>query len=129
MPSRPGMGRWVRASEIISYDGWCVPHKTGPPPSLDLSAHSGGGHLPEQPLNPPDSVDVAGPFPVERLAVAGGWLAASVHRNRYNPLHMNWSFGVGFLPLEVGGQSYDTGLSIEIETRDIRRIEQFVGLA
>ncbi len=41
---------------------------------------------------------------------------------------MDWSFGVGFQPLEVGGESYDTGLSIEIESTAIRRVEQFAGM-
>ena len=68
------------------------------------------------------------PFPVERLVVTGGRLSASAHKNPYNPLHLDWSFGFGFAPLEVGGQTYDTGLNIEIETRDVRRVEQFAGM-
>ena len=68
------------------------------------------------------------PFPVERLVVTGGRLSASAHKNPYNPLHLDWSFGFGFAPLEVGGQTYETGLSIEIETHDIRRVEQFAGM-
>jgi hypothetical protein len=67
------------------------------------------------------------PFPVERLTVAGGRLAASAHKNPYNPLHLDWSFSVGFHPLELGDTTYDTGLNIEIESSDIRRIEQFAG--
>lgn len=68
------------------------------------------------------------PFPVERLVVGRGRLSASAHKNAYNPLHMDWSFGFGFAPLEVGGQTYDTGLCVELETRDVRRVEQFSGM-
>lgn len=79
-------------------------------------------------MTPPEVAYPDAPFPVERLVVAGGRLSASAHKNPYNPLHMDWSFGVGFLPLELGGQTYDTGLNIEIESNDIRRIVQFAGM-
>ena len=68
------------------------------------------------------------PFPVERLVVAGGSVGGSAHKNPYNPLHMDWSFSVKFQPLEVGGNCYETALSIELESKNIRRIEQFAGM-
>ena len=77
-------------------------------------------------MKPPDVYPNA-PFPVERLTVANGWLGASAHKNPYNPLHMDWDFGIGFQPLELGGTTYHTGLNIGIESKDIRRIEQFAG--
>jgi hypothetical protein len=68
------------------------------------------------------------PFPVERLVVSRGRLSASAHKNPYNPLHLDWSFGFGFAPLELGGTTYETGLSVELETLDVRRVEQFAGM-
>jgi hypothetical protein len=78
-------------------------------------------------MKPSELVYPAAPFPVERLVVAGGRLSASAHKNPHNPLHMDWSFVIGFHPLEVGDETYETGLSVEIESNDIRRIEQFAG--
>src|SRR5437879_370018 len=85
-------------------------------------------HLKNRRMLAPVPVYPDAPFPVERLVVTGGRLWASAHKNPYNPLHLDWSFGIGFAPLEVGGQTYDTGFNIEIETRDLRRVEQFAGM-
>jgi hypothetical protein len=68
-------------------------------------------------------------FPVEKLIVAGpGRLSCTAHRNNDNPLHLDWSFSVGFEPVDFLGKSCDTGINIEIETKNIRRIEQFSGM-
>jgi len=69
------------------------------------------------------------PFPVDGLIVDCGRLSASAHKNPYNPLHLDWSFQIGFKPLKVGDNSYDTGLNIEIETRDVRRVEGLAGMS
>src|SRR5688572_31383 len=79
-------------------------------------------------MNPPEPVYPNAPFPVERLVVANASMGGSAHKNPSNPLHMDWDFTIGFQPLDVGGETYYTGLNVEIESTEIRRIEQFAGM-
>jgi isoleucyl-tRNA synthetase len=50
---------------------------------------------------------------VERLVIAEGSVSASAHKNPYNPLHLDWNFGIGFQPLELGGSTYETALGVD----------------
>ncbi len=68
------------------------------------------------------------PFPTERLIVSEATMGGSAHRNADNPLHIDWDFFIKFKPLELAGETYETAMHVEIETRDVRRIEQFAGM-
>jgi hypothetical protein len=56
-----------------------------------------------------------------------GRLSCSAHRNPDNPLHLDWDFCIGFEPVEFVGETCHTAINIEIESREIRSLEQFVG--
>lgn len=67
-------------------------------------------------------------FPVERLIVAPpGRLSCTAHKNPDNPLHLDWDFCIRFEPVEFIGETCDTAITIEIESREIRSLEQFAG--
>ena len=75
-----------------------------------------------------ETVYPAAPFPIERLVVDKGELSASAHKNRDRPLHLDWTFQITFLPLELGDEVYETALTILIEAPNVRRVEDFAGV-
>lgn len=67
-------------------------------------------------------------FPVEKLIVAPlGRLSCSAHK-WHHPLHLDWSFAIGFQPVEFVGDTCDTAICIELETKNITRLDQFTGM-
>lgn len=65
-------------------------------------------------------------FPTESLIISPpGRLSCSAHKNPDNPLHLDWHFSIGFEPIEFVDETCDTAIGAEIESRAIRRLEEF----
>jgi hypothetical protein len=79
-------------------------------------------------MKPAEKLYPDAPFPVDRLVVANATLGASAHKNKWNPLHLDWDFYIVFEPIRIGEETYNTAMHIEIEARDIRSLRGFVGM-